>query len=222
MTKLIFFTGILLFIILTIFFGVAITSAAPIVDGVTLQKISTEYYGTAYYVNKQPIAAGTELIAMNQYDDIMGRYIIREAGAFGCTQSYCKNFEVMYYVNTSDKASRTAQMYISFFVNGERARGTEMFKENEVRKIDLVFPSMPPVVTDVPTIPPTLTAVPTVSVYTPTPTEVPTPTPTPANQIPQDVLYGIITAVIVIVGLIVTGVIFTVLYNKTSTDEVIR
>lgn len=206
---------------------IPVCMAAPLPpEGAVLQKVSTEYYGTAYYIDKQPVVGGTEIIAKNQMNDTMGRYVLGESGNFGCVQSYCKNFNVYYYVNISDKNSVGGQMYISFFINGMRARQIITFKENDLTKIDLIFPMAAP--TPIPTQEPTTiaTIAPTTvstthQISSPAPTQIPTPD-TPTNQIPPLVLYGIIGLVIVVAGLGMTALVYGYLYNKSESDTPVK
>jgi hypothetical protein len=207
---------------------IPVCSAAPLpAEGAVLQRVSTEYYGTAYYVDKQPIMAGTEIIAKNQMNDTMGRYVLSTDGIYGCEQSYCKNFNVFYYVNASDKTSVGAQMYVSFFINGMRARPIVTFKENDLAKIDLIFPMTSP--TPIPTQEPTtiITTIPSVTATTHqtasvTPTHTEIPSDTPSNQIPPLVLYGIIGGVIVLVGLVITALAYKYLYDKSDRDMIVK
>jgi hypothetical protein len=211
-------------VLLCICIPVCMASPLP-ADGVVLQRVSTEYYGTAYYIDKQPIPAGTEIIAKNQMNDTMGRFTLKLDGTFGCEQSYCKNFDVFYYVNASDKNSIGAQMYVSFFVGAYRARPIVTFKENDLAKIDLIFPmtSPTPIVTQTPIIVATTVPTPIITSQqnkiTSTPTEM---VPVPPNQLPPLVLYGLIGVGVAIAGMIITALLYRYLYNRSDRDVTIK
>jgi hypothetical protein len=59
-------------------------------------------------------------------------------------------------------------------------------------------------------------------VQTPTPLSQPTPTPDNPEETKQLLYYGIIGAIVIIMGILIAGIIYLYIMNKTSRDEVMQ
>jgi len=60
------------------------------------------------------------------------------------------------------------------------------------------------------------------TVQTPTPLSQPTPTPDNPEETKQLLYYGIIGAIVIIMGILIAGIIYLYIMNKTSRDEVMQ
>jgi hypothetical protein len=198
----------------------------PIIEWVT-----ESFYGEAYYYDRAPIPAGTEIIAKDQFGSPLGKYKLKTSGKFGGTFSYSENFIVGLWRNQSDKANRTRTTYISFFVNGVQSSNTMVeFKANELTNLNIVLPIVAPtpVATPAPPLPSSTPMTPTTATVAPIqvtnpPTQPPQPTSsTPSNELPFEVVVGGIVAFIVISGIVIVGSIHIILTNISSRDDVIQ
>lgn len=79
-----------------------------------------------------------------------------------------------------------------------------------------------PIVTQSIEVTPISTTIQPQTVQTPTPVSQPTPIPDNAEETKQWIYYGIIGTIVVIMGILIAGIIYLYIMNKTSRDEVMQ
>lgn len=216
-----------------------------------IEQVSMYIYGNAQYLNREPLPMGTVIVAKDQYNSELGKYLIRHTGKIG--KDYggtSENFKISVWRNQSDKVNRTLPIYITFFINNNSIGNQLTFQQNENMRFDISTPYMPaamptPIPTTVPTlsyttfvtIPITESTLNPTPISVPTTTEIPTTTAVPATSVTvikvvepsfldsltttDYIYYGLIGGIIVILGIIVVGIIVSYTMDKTSRDDVL-
>lgn len=196
-----------------------------------ISTMSTKFYGTAHYLDKQPVEAGSIVEVKNQYGVTMGKLRMKEDGIYGCQYNYCKNLVATYYIDQTNKTNRTTQMLLTFYVNGIQSKGLADFEHDAVTRFDIVLASSSP--TPIPTSLPTSVETTIIPVETTnninttsnitsntTSTDIPVQ-PIDPNHIPDEVLIAIIICSGFVVISIITGIVYLILTRQSRYDRML-
>lgn len=124
-----------------------------------IEQVSMYIYGNAQYLNREPLPAGTIIIAKDQFNSELGKYLIRNTGKIG--KDYggtSENFKISVWRNQSDKINRTLPIFVTFYINNNSIGNQITFQQNENMRFDISTPYMPssmptPTSTPTPTLP---------------------------------------------------------------------
>jgi len=202
-------------------------------EPIIIQKVTMTIYGDVSYLNGVPVPAGSVIIAKDQVGSIIGKYTIRKPGKMGSEVGYNDNFAIDVWRNQSDRLNRTRPVFIGFSIGGVPAKSTLDFKQNDNTRFDIIIQSLPsdPIMTETtpnsqPTTIPLSTDTPVLQSPTQTSQPVITQIPQPPLVLPEDntqyLYYGIIATIVIIMGILIAGIIYSYMMNKTSRDEVLQ
>jgi len=212
---------VFLLILVAICIPVTALNETPIIEKVTMH-----VYGNAYYANGLPLPSGTIIVAKDQFGSRIGSYTIREKGKigkeFGGSQD---NFAINVWRNQSDKTNRTLPIYVSFYINNATTGDLIPFQQNENVPFDIKVSYLPPEITVVTKTPqPTQVVSSTLITTTVAINEtIVQTTSDPMNfgwSTNDYILYGILFAIVCVVGILVAGVAISYTIDKTSRDDI--
>jgi hypothetical protein len=194
-----------------------------------------EFYGNATYTGGSPVAAGTDIIAMDQHGKIVGRFTMTEDGVYG--DRYKSSPKLIINAEYPDDV-------ISFYIGSAKSIKTMVFDSGSTKRYDITIPlSAKPTQTQVvrnttrPTFVPTPTQIKNITqnatiIQTPTPTPTPKLNGTLINNIPTPTLVPTLVPVdnttskflgvlLVCIGICVFGAIITyfILTKKMKRDD---